>query len=129
MHNLRWTHFGSNNGDDLPPKKPGEKLLTMLIAIPDRYLLSEFFSRCTEHIVQRSSQYDAPELNLKRIADAWTNFLKREVTAYEVAVMMAMLKLCRLSQGYHQDTLEDAAAYIAIAELLKVTEEGESNES
>lgn len=89
----------------------------------DRYLLSEFFSRCTEHIVQRSSQYDDPELNLKRIADAWTNFLKREVTAYEVAIMMAMLKLCRLSQGYHQDTLEDAAAYIALAELLKGTEE------
>jgi len=34
MHNLRWTHFGGNNGADLPPKKPGEKLLTMLIAIP-----------------------------------------------------------------------------------------------
>lgn len=37
--------------------------------------------------------------------------------------MMAMLKLCRLSQGYHQDTLEDAAAYIAIAELLKGIED------
>jgi hypothetical protein len=88
----------------------------------DRYLLSEFFSRCTEHIVERANQYDAPELNLKRIADMWTNFLKREVSAYEVAVMMAMLKLARLSQGYHQDTLEDAAAYIAIAEMLKDTE-------
>jgi hypothetical protein len=94
----------------------------------DRYLLNEFFSRCTEHIVQRSNQYDAPELNLKRIADAWTNFLKREVTAYEVAVMMAMLKLARLSQGYHQDTLEDAAAYIALAELLKNTELEETGE-
>jgi hypothetical protein len=89
----------------------------------DRYLLNEFFSRCTEHIVERANQYDAPELNLKRIASMWTNFLKREVTAYEVAVMMAMLKLARLSQGYHQDTLEDAAAYIALAELLKGTEE------
>ena len=89
----------------------------------DRYLLSEFFSRCTEHIVERANQYDAPELNLKRIADAWTNFLKREISPYEVAVMMAMLKLARLSQGYHQDTLEDAAAYIALAELLKGTEE------
>ena len=89
----------------------------------DRYLLSEFFSRCTEHIVERANQYDAPELNLKRIADAWTNFLKREISPYEVAVMMAMLKLCRLSQGYHQDTLEDAAAYIALAEMLKGTEE------
>ena len=89
----------------------------------DRYLLSEFFSRCTEHIVERANQYDAPELNLKRIASMWTNFLKREVTAYEVAVMMAMLKLARLSQGYHQDTIEDAAAYIALAELLKSTEE------
>jgi hypothetical protein len=88
----------------------------------DRYLLSEFFSRCTEHIVERANQYDAPELNLKRIADSWTNFLKREISPYEVAVMMAMLKLARLSQGYHQDTLEDAAAYIAIAEMLKDTE-------
>lgn len=95
----------------------------------DRYLLSEFFSRCTEHIVERANQYDAPELNLKRIASMWTNFLKREVNAYEVAVMMAMLKLARLSQGYHQDTLEDAAAYIALAEILKNTEIGESNES
>lgn len=95
----------------------------------DRYLLAEFFSRCTEHIVERANQYDAPELNLKRIASMWTNFLKREVNAYEVAVMMAMLKLARLSQGYHQDTLEDAAAYIALAEILKNTEIGESNES
>ena len=95
----------------------------------DRYLLSEFFSRCTEHIVERANQYDAPELNLKRIADSWTNFLKREISPYEVAVMMAMLKLARLSQGYHQDTLEDAAAYIALAEILKDTEMGESNES
>lgn len=91
----------------------------------DRYLLSEFFSRCTEHIVERANQYDAPELNLKRIADMWTNFLKREVSPYEVAVMMAMLKLARLSQGYHQDTLEDAAAYIALAEMLKDTEVSE----
>jgi len=89
----------------------------------DRYLLSEFFSRCTEHIVERANQYDAPELNLKRIADAWTNFLKREISPYEVAVMMAMLKMARLSQGYHQDTLEDAAAYIALAELLKGTDD------
>ena len=88
----------------------------------DRYLLSEFFSRCTEHIVERANQYDAPELNLKRIADSWTNFLKREISPYEVAVMMAMLKMARLSQGYHQDTLEDAAAYIALAEMLKDTE-------
>jgi hypothetical protein len=88
----------------------------------DRYLLSEFFSRCTEHIIERANQYDAPELNLKRIADMWTNFLKREISPYEVAVMMAMLKMARLSQGYHQDTLEDAAAYIAIAEMLKDTE-------
>jgi len=88
----------------------------------DRYLLSEFFSRCTEHIVERANQYDAPELNLKRIANAWTNFLKREISPYEVAVMMAMLKMARLSQGYHQDTLEDAAAYIAIAEMLKDTD-------
>ena len=88
----------------------------------DRYLLNEFFSRCTEHIVERANQYDAPELNLKRIADSWTNFLKREISPYEVAVMMAMLKMARLSQGYHQDTLEDAAAYIALAEMLKDTE-------
>ena len=94
----------------------------------DRYLLSEFFSRCTEHIVERANQYDAPELNLKRIADSWTNFLKREISPYEVAVMMAMLKLARLSQGYHQDTLEDAAAYIALAELLKNTELEETGE-
>lgn len=88
----------------------------------DRYLISEFFDRATDHIAERANQYDAPELNLKRIANSWTNFLKREVSAYEVAVMMAMLKLARLSQGYHQDTLEDAAAYIALAELLKGTE-------
>ena len=95
----------------------------------DRYEVSEFFDRATEHIVERANQYDAPELNLKRIANSWTNFLKREVSAYEVAVMMAMLKLARLSQGYHQDTLEDAAAYIALAELLKGTEIDADEES
>ena len=34
----------------------------------------------------------------------------------------------RLSKGHHQDSLEDAAAYIALAEMLKDTELEETGE-
>jgi hypothetical protein len=33
--------------------------------------------------------------------------------------MMCQLKIARLSKGHHQDSLEDAAAYLAIANSLK----------
>jgi len=83
----------------------------------------EFFAKCLQHIQDRSENYASPEVNLERISRLWSEYLRCPVTAYDVALMMTMVKISRLMNGYHQDSLEDGAAYLALAELLVKREE------
>jgi len=78
----------------------------------------EFFAKCLKHIQERGESYASPEVNLERIARLWTEYLRCSVNAYDVSLMMVMIKISRLMHGYHQDSLEDGAAYFALAELL-----------
>jgi hypothetical protein len=81
----------------------------------------DFFRRCKELIDQRQIDYAQPEINLNRIAKSWSEYLGFFVSPYDVCVMMTMLKLSRLCNGYHQDSLEDAACYMALASKLSET--------
>jgi Domain of unknown function (DUF6378) len=81
-----------------------------------------FFAKCVETMQSRSIHYDDPEVNFDRIARAWSIFLKREISSYEVAIMMVHLKLARLANGVHLDSIEDAASYLAIAESFAQSE-------
>ena len=54
------------------------------------------------------------------IAQLWSWWLKREVTAQDVAMMMALLKIARMKTGSpNKDDHVDGAAYLAIAGELR----------
>ena len=55
-------------------------------------------------------------INHGNIAKLWSWYMKKEVTAYDVAMMMLLLKLARTKTGrFNNDDLVDACGYAAIA--------------
>lgn len=63
----------------------------------------------------RAQSYGPPEVNFSRIAKGWEVILGAPVTAEEVALCMAWLKIARLCEGPHRDSYVDGAAYLALA--------------
>lgn len=62
---------------------------------------------------------DALEMH-RRIAAGWQEILGVKVSAHEVALCMAWLKISRLvEKPDHQDSYVDAAAYVAIGAELQ----------
>ena len=70
---------------------------------------------------ERSQNYGTPEENFNRIADGWSVIFDQHVTAEQVALAMAWLKIARLvGNSPTVDSYVDAAAYCALAaELAK----------
>lgn len=83
--------------------------------------VEDFFERCTQIIRDRGESYASPAVNIDRIGRMWTTYLGTVVGPYDVCVMMAMLKMARLCNGFHQDSIDDAAAYLALASSLSET--------
>lgn len=65
---------------------------------------------------ERQAAYGDPRINLRRIAQAWSAVLGYEVTANQVALCMAALKLVRESTGTGgvRDNYVDAIGYIEL---------------
>lgn len=71
----------------------------------------------------REKSYGAPEDSFSEIAEYWSVYLRRanlcpfdrELDSVDVAKMMALLKLARMSHWHKEDNFVDAAGYIAIA--------------
>jgi len=64
----------------------------------------------------RDQTYGNPIVNHRRIAELWTAALGHPVTAQQVAICMALVKVSRLVQTpKHMDSYIDAAAYFGIA--------------
>ena len=62
-------------------------------------------------------------VNHGNISQLWSWYLKKEVTAYDVAMMMALLKMARTKLGeVSKDTYIDMSAYSAIAGEIKFKE-------
>jgi len=66
----------------------------------------------------RERDYGTPAENFGRIADGWSVILQSDVSAEQVALCMAWLKIARLVHGPHEDSYVDAAAYMALAAEL-----------
>ena len=67
----------------------------------------------------RQAQYGAPEDNLGRIAGLWGIYLGVPVTAHDVAVLMALLKIGRIASGTPvEDNYIDGVAYLGLAHRL-----------
>lgn len=63
----------------------------------------------------RAKQYGSAGENFNCIATMWTAYLGRHVSAYDVANMMALLKIARMRNGVHQDSSVDGCGYLALA--------------
>jgi hypothetical protein len=78
-----------------------------------------FFERCIDLLRDRNDDYGPVEICFNKIALSWSAYKGVNFNGYDVAIMMAQLKLARLSKGHHQDSLDDAAAYLMLANKLK----------
>jgi hypothetical protein len=67
----------------------------------------------------REEDYGSPKLNFQNIADRWSQHVGT-ITAYQVALMMADLKIARLatSNRPHEDSFIDICGYAALAAEL-----------
>ena len=62
----------------------------------------------------RASQYGKVENNFERIADLWEAYLHAPISALDVAMMMALLKVARAKTNpAHADSFVDLAGYAA----------------
>jgi len=64
----------------------------------------------------RNNAYGPPDQDFQRTADLWTIYLngRRIIEAHDVAIMMALLKISRLSwQANKKDSWIDLAGYAA----------------
>ena len=63
---------------------------------------------------EREEQYNSPERSFEMIANLWAAYLNHPVTSVDVAAMMALLKIARISSGHAKDdTGVDLAGYAA----------------
>ena len=63
---------------------------------------------------QREQDYGTPEDNFGRIAEFWTTYMGVEFGTVDVAIMMALLKIARISENLqHMDSWVDLAGYAA----------------
>ena len=63
----------------------------------------------------RQEEYGDKLKNHQNIADLWSVFLQKKITAHDVAICMALVKVARLMNQHKKDSYIDMAAYAAIA--------------
>jgi hypothetical protein len=64
----------------------------------------------------RNQQYGSPAVNMKKIAEFWTTYKGVEFSPKDVGVMMALLKIARISSGQSKDdNYIDACGYLSLS--------------
>ena len=62
----------------------------------------------------KEKDYGSPEDNFKLIAELWSIYLRADVSPVDVAMMMSLLKIARISTGvFKEDSFVDLAGYAA----------------
>lgn len=75
----------------------------------------------------REGTYGKPENSFKLIADLWSVYKGVEFTSHDVAAMMILLKIARISAGkYKSDNYIDIAGYAACACELRFPDAGKT---
>ena len=95
---------------------------------PQRPHRSEVLRRAEHYITQdRAATHGDAEDSFALIGRLWGVWLDREVTAYDVAMMMALFKTARAKGNpAHADNLVDLIGYAALAAEMAQTTEGET---
>lgn len=96
---------------------------------PREKLLHEALTIVTK---DRNQQYGSPEDSFSAIAGAWnwylTNRLAGDLTSSDVAAMMILFKIARLTaNSQHRDSILDIAGYAACMEDCRVAAAGFSS--
>lgn len=83
----------------------------------DRKTTLEQAEKCV--CTDREAQYGSPEDNFNVIARLWAVYTGYQITAHDVAMMMALLKVARIRSGHNkEDSYVDLAGYAACAAEL-----------
>ena len=72
---------------------------------------------------ERQDDYGPPEASLSRISAMWSAYLGHPVSARDVALLLALLKIAREANRSKEDNLLDAAGYIGLASDMAAMEE------
>lgn len=67
----------------------------------------------------RRNDYGPVEESFEWVASMWSTWLGMPISPEDVAVMMALLKICREKNRHKRDNLVDAAGYIGLASHLQ----------
>ena len=67
----------------------------------------------------RRAEYGPVEESFQRVAAMWTQIISAPVTAKQVALCMAAMKICREVAKAKRDNAVDAAGYIALAQQIE----------
>ena len=79
---------------------------------------------------QREQDYGTPENNFERIAGLWSVYLGFDISAVDVAMMMALLKIARIAAGSDkEDSFVDLAGYAACAAEIAEHTQGGTHEA
>lgn len=74
----------------------------------------------------REQDYGIPEDNFFKIAELWSAYFGHDFTAFDVAMMMALMKIGRISTGTAtNDSFVDAIGYLACGAEIKGDERNE----
>ena len=63
----------------------------------------------------RQNEYGDKLKNHQNIAALWSIFLQKNISAHDVAMCMALVKVARLMHAHKADSYVDLAAYASIA--------------
>lgn len=75
---------------------------------------------------RRENEYGSPEDNFSTIADFWSIYLGTDISASDVSMMMALLKIARIRTGTAtDDSYVDIAGYAACGAEINSNRNGE----
>lgn len=63
----------------------------------------------------RAQTYGPAEDSFARIAELWSTYLDTKIDAYDVAMLMVLMKVSRSKHSIHMDNFVDIAGYAALA--------------
>lgn len=84
----------------------------------------DFLNKAAKHMQDRAATYDKPEgeRSMATAVAAFNAIYGTHLTEYQGWRFMELLKIVRSSHGVHQDSLEDAIAYGALAAEARLKE-------
>jgi hypothetical protein len=73
---------------------------------------------------QRQANYGEAKVNFSRLALRMSQHINKNITSWQAALILVELKMARLANGYHEDSIVDAIGYLALAgELWEIEHE------